>query len=107
LLSVVLTILGKTIAWCILLGLSVLAFGAFMSHRFRIYFALRHAWYRLQQWECTQRLGAKLSQWWPWGGASGRASAAGTSINTILFDNDMSEGLLFSSSSSSSPPPRE
>lgn len=78
-------IIGKTIAWLILMGLSVVAFGAIMSHRYRIYFALRGLWYTLLRLDCTLWILRKLRM---------DTSHVDTSLNTIIFDNEMSEGLL-------------
>jgi len=79
-------IIGKTIAWLILIGLSVLAFGAIMSNRYRIYFFLRGVWYTILRMPCTIWVLRKLrlSDYQP----------VDNSLNTIIFDNEMQEGLL-------------
>jgi hypothetical protein len=80
-----LRIIGKTIAWLILIMLSVVAFGAVMSNRYRIYFFLRGCWYTFVRLDCTVWILAKLR--------AGRSSVD-SSLNTIIFDNEMTEGLL-------------
>jgi hypothetical protein len=82
-------ILAKTVAWLILILLSVVAFGAAMSHRYRIYYFLRTGYYTVLGWPCTRWLRSKISS--VWGGSS---SYSPMDVNTILFDNDMNEGLL-------------
>jgi hypothetical protein len=79
-------IIGKTIAWLIIILLSVVAFGAFMSHRYRIYYYARTAWYTLCRLDCTVWLLSKLP--------FRSSSAVNDSLNTIIFDNEMNEGLL-------------
>ena len=43
----ILQIIAKTIAWLIIILLSVVAFGAMMSHRYRVYYFLRGMYYVL------------------------------------------------------------
>ncbi|GKY98956.1 hypothetical protein MPSEU_000851400 [Mayamaea pseudoterrestris] len=107
-----LRILAKTLAWCILLVLSVLLFGAIMSHRYRIYFFCRGLWLVFIRMQCTQTILLRLSQcteWvkskMPW--RSSRGGGGGAGLNTILFSsneddagryyNEMREGLLHGS----------
>jgi hypothetical protein len=80
-----LKIIGKTIAWLIIIALSVVAFGAIMSNRYRIYFFLRGVWYTILRMECTLFVMRKLRF---------NTSNVDTSLNTIIFDNEMTEGLL-------------
>ena len=107
-----LRILAKTLAWCILLALSVLLFGAIMSHRYRILYFCKGLWLVIMRLQCTQTLLLRLSQCTDWimerlpwrrssrGGGNGGAGG----LNTILFSsseddaahyyNEMREGLL-------------
>ena len=78
-------ILSKTIAWLIIIGLSVLAFGGIMSHRYRIYFFLRGVWYTIVRMDCTQWIFRKLRF---------GDQQVDSGLNTIIFDSEMSEGLL-------------
>jgi hypothetical protein len=80
-------IIGKTIALLILMGLSLLLFGAIMSNRYRIYYYIRSAWYSFLRWEGTRYVIRKLRLERFFGGQD-------TSLNGIIFDNDMTEGLL-------------
>ena len=59
-----------------------------MSNRYRIYYFLRGVWYTLLGLDCTQWLFQKL------GIHGGYYQPVDTSLNTIIFDNEMSEGLL-------------
>jgi hypothetical protein len=78
--------LGKTLAFLILLFLSVLAFGAIMNHRYRIYYFLRGLWYTIIGLECTQWILGKLGL---------RHRVDTSAMNTVIFDdNEMSYGLL-------------
>lgn len=86
-----LRIIGKTIAWLILIFLSVIAFGAVMSHRYRIYFFLRGCWYTFWRLDCTIWILTKLR----WRNSNTRSPPT----STILFDNELSEGLLMRESS--------
>jgi hypothetical protein len=81
-------IVRKTIAWLIFIALSVLAFGACMSHRYRIYFFLRGVWYTVLRMQCTQWVFRKLRIF---GGSDQQVDSG---LNTIIFDSEMSEGLL-------------
>jgi hypothetical protein len=94
----ILRILGKTIAWCILLALSILLFGACMSHRYRLWSLCRNAAYRLQRLECTRNVWERLQRLDPRarGNNSSYAGSAHHDLNTIIFDasHEMSEGLL-------------
>jgi hypothetical protein len=80
------SIMAKTIAWCIVILLVFLGFGAFMSNRYRIYFFLRGVWYSVLAMDCTQRIWRKLT---------GR-NTVDSGLNTIIFEDnpDMSDGLL-------------
>ncbi|GAX18012.1 hypothetical protein FisN_18Hu225 [Fistulifera solaris] len=80
------SIMAKTIAWCIIILLVFLGFGAFMSNRYRIYYFLRGVWYSLLAMDCTQRIWRKLT---------GRGTVD-SGLNTIIFEDnpDMSDGLL-------------
>lgn len=84
-----LRIIGKGIAWMILLFLGTLAFGGFMQHRYRIYYFARGCYYTLLRRGCTQWILSKLR--FNRGGAGGFVD---NSLNTIIFDNEMTEGLL-------------
>lgn len=68
--------------------LGVLAFGAVMNHRYRIYYFLRGVWFTLLGLPCTNYILAKL----------GIRHDAYQPTNTILFDNELSEGLLMQES---------
>jgi hypothetical protein len=83
-----LRIIGKTIAWLIIIALSVVAFGAIMSNRYRIYFFLRGVWYTVLRMDCTSYLMRKLRFW------DNNSQGVDSSLNTIIFDNEMTEGLL-------------
>jgi hypothetical protein len=113
-------ILGRSLAWLIVLGLSVLAFGFVMQHRYRIYFFLRGVYYSILSLECSQYLnrtlhlrevflvighysrmlwnatGARVVAFVQERGWFGRGGGGGVdgSLNTIIFDNELSEGLL-------------
>ena len=87
-----LQILGKAIAWLIILLLSFVAFGAIMSHRYRIYYFLRGCWFTFLRLDCTVWLLSKLQ--FPTGGGFRPSMNVSSSLNTIIFDNEMSEGLL-------------
>mmetsp|Transcript_12407 Transcript_12407/g.34186 ORF Transcript_12407/g.34186 Transcript_12407/m.34186 type:complete len:289 (-) Transcript_12407:119-985(-) len=81
------TIVGKTIAWLIIIMLSVLGFGACMSNRYRIYYYLRAAYYSFLRLRYVQWVIRKLHlQRFVGTGSS-------ESLNEIIFD-DMQEGLL-------------
>lgn len=81
-------IIAKTFGWLILIALSVLIFGAAMSNRYQIYYALRGIWYTILQMECTRWIITKLN-------IGGRGGGTNTSLNEIIFDNnDLTEGLL-------------
>jgi hypothetical protein len=82
------SILGKTIAWCIIILLVFLAFGAIMSNRYRIYYFMRGVWYTILALDCTRWIVRK---------ATGRDyQSIDASLNTIIFDNEneMTGGLL-------------
>jgi hypothetical protein len=81
-----LRIIGKTIAWLIIIALSVVAFGAIMSNRYRIYFFLRGVWYTILRMDCTLWIMRKLRFW--------DSDEIDGSLNTIIFDNEMTEGLM-------------
>ena len=90
-----LKIIAKTIAWLIIILLSVVAFGACMSHRYRIYYYLRGICFIVTRFllrlSCTTYILSKLR-------LSSYSSSSNNNNNfdvgTIIFDNDMSEGLL-------------
>lgn len=76
----------KTIAWCIILVLSLLAFGAIMANRYRIFFFLRGVWYTILRMECTGWVLRKLRL--------GDYQPVDQSLNTVIFENEMDQGLL-------------
>lgn len=80
-------IVRKTVAWLIIIALGVLAFGACMSHRYRIYFFLRGVWYTILRMRCTQWVFRKLRVF-------GSDQQVDSGLNTIIFDSEMSDGLL-------------
>ena len=86
-----LRIIGKGIAWMILLFLGTLAFGGFMQHRYRIYYFARGCYYTVLRLGCTQWILSKLRFNRGGGGGGGFVD---NSLNTIIFDNEMTEGLL-------------
>jgi len=73
----VLRVLGKTIGWLIIIGLSVVGFGAVMSHRYRIYFCLRGLWYALLRTNFVRSILNKIGR----GGGSG-TNGMDTALNT-------------------------
>ena len=83
-----LRIIGKTIAWMILLLLGTVAFGGFMQHRYRIYYFARGCYYTVLRLNCTQWILRKLLRF----DRGGRSFD--NSLNTIIFDNEMTQGLL-------------
>jgi hypothetical protein len=87
-------VLCKTVAWMMVAGISVLAFGACMSNRYRIYYYLRGAWFSLLRLGCTQAVlrTLRLEGFFFGGRRGGRES----SLNEIIFEgnNDLHEGLL-------------
>jgi hypothetical protein len=85
-------IVRKTVAWLIIIALSVLAFGACMSHRYRIYFFLRGVWYTILRMRCTQWVFRKLR-------VVGSDQQVDSGLNTIIFDSEMSDGLLLNENS--------
>jgi len=82
-----LRIIGKTIAWMILLLLGTVAFGAVMQHRYRIYYFVRGCYFTVLRLNCTQWILRKLRFERGSGGVD-------SSLNTLIFDNEMTEGLL-------------
>lgn len=80
-------IVRKTVAWLIIIALGVLTFGACMSHRYRIYFFLRGVWYTILRMRCTQWVFRKLRVF-------GSDQQVDSGLNTIIFDSEMSDGLL-------------
>jgi hypothetical protein len=90
-------IIAKTVAWLIIILLSVVAFGACMSHRYRIYYYLRSTYYTvtrfLLQLPCTIYILSKL-RLSSFSSSNGNNNSNNFDVNTIIFDNDMSEGLL-------------
>ena len=85
-----LRIIGKAIAWMILLFLGTLAFGGFMQHRYRVYYFVRGCYYTVLRLGCTQWIFSKLR----FNNRGGGGAAVDNSLNTIIFDNEMTEGLL-------------
>lgn len=87
-------VLGKTAAWMVLAGLSVLAFGSCMSNRYRIYYYLRGSWFSFLRLGCTRSIlrTLRLDGFVFGGGRRGRDS----SLNDVIFEggNDLHEGLL-------------
>jgi len=81
-------ILGKTIAWLLLTALAILAFGALFSNRYRILYALKSAWYTFLGWNLTRKVLRFLRLDGYFGGY--RES----SLNEIIFDNDLTQGLM-------------
>lgn len=84
-------ILGKTLAWLIIIALSVLLFGAIMSNRYRIYYYIRSGWYSFLRSDRTQWVVRKLHLQRFFGGQE-------PSLNEIIFDNNLGEGLLMQES---------
>jgi len=78
----------KTIALFIFLVLSLLAFGAIMSNRYRIYFFLRGVWYTILGLECTRWIMRKLRI------SDGGYQPVDRGLNTVIFENEMDQGLL-------------
>jgi len=68
-------------------GLSVLAFGAIMSNRYRIYYYLRGIWYTFTH---------KLRRLSPLRRRNGTNADPSSTLNEIIFsdNNDLQEGLL-------------
>eukprot|EP00980_Cylindrotheca_fusiformis_P016762 scaffold5048_cov121-Cylindrotheca_fusiformis.AAC.13 len=83
-------ILGKTVAWLALCALSVLAFGALFSNRYRIYYYGKSAWYGFLRWNATR----KVLRFLRLDGFVGGGAYEETSLNEIIFDNDLSQGLM-------------
>lgn len=77
----------KTIALFILLVLSLLAFGAIMANRYRIYFFLRGVWYTILSMECTRWVLRKLR-------ISPDYTPVDPGLNTVIFESEMDRGLL-------------
>lgn len=84
-------ILGKTLAWLVIIALSVLLFGAIMSNRYRIYYYIRSGWYSFLRSDRTQWVVRKLHLQRFFGGQE-------PSLNEIIFDNNLGEGLLMQES---------
>mmetsp|Transcript_2149 Transcript_2149/g.3090 ORF Transcript_2149/g.3090 Transcript_2149/m.3090 type:complete len:255 (-) Transcript_2149:1560-2324(-) len=84
-------IIAKSIGWLIVVALSVLLFGAVMSNRYQLYYALRGVWFTILQMDCTRWIMSKLN----FRGTRHRSGADGY-LNDIVFDenNDLTEGLL-------------
>jgi hypothetical protein len=82
--------LEKTLALCILFVLCLLAFGAIMQNRYRIYFFLRGVWYTILRMSCTHWILVKLRI------RRGDTTNIDSSLNAALFENDdlMDQGLL-------------
>jgi len=85
-------IIAKSIGWLIIVALSVLLFGAVMSNRYQLYYALRGIWFTILQMDCTRWIMNKLNL----RGARRRRAGADGSLNELIFDenNDLTEGLL-------------
>jgi hypothetical protein len=62
-----------------------------MSNRYRIYYYIRSAWYSFLRWEGTRYVIRKLRLERFFGGGQ---DGGGSALNGIIFDNDMTEGLL-------------
>jgi hypothetical protein len=79
----------KTLALCILFVLALLAFGAIMQNRYRIYFFLRGVWYTILRMSCTHWILVKLR-------IRSDSTSIDSSLNAALFENDdmMDQGLL-------------
>jgi hypothetical protein len=85
----------------VLAGLSVLAFAACMTHRYRIYYYFRGVWYSFLRLETTHWVLWKLRlEWYFYGTSSSGGGGRGsnyTSLNEIIFEgnfNGLQEGLL-------------
>jgi hypothetical protein len=70
-----------------MIALGVLSFGACMSNRYRIYYYIRGVWYSFLRMEGTRWVIRKLRLERLFGGHD-------SSLNEIIFDNDLTEGLL-------------
>lgn len=81
-------IIMNTIGLLILITLSVLLFGAIMSNRYQIYYALRGILYTILQMGCTRWIIVKLNL------GRSRDIHTNSSLNEIIFDSDPNEGLL-------------
>ena len=82
-------IIGKTIAWLIICGLSVLAFGAIFSNRYRIYYYLKASWNSFLRLQGTQKVLRFLRlEGFVYGGGQE------ISLNEIIFDSDLRQGLM-------------
>lgn len=84
-------IIAKSIGWLIVVAFSVLLFGAVMSNRYQLYYALRGVWFTILQMDCTRWIMSKLN----FRGRRHRSGADGY-LNDIVFDenNELTEGLL-------------
>uniref|UniRef100_A0A7S1D950 Uncharacterized protein n=1 Tax=Cyclophora tenuis TaxID=216820 RepID=A0A7S1D950_CYCTE len=80
------SIAAKTVGWLILITLSVLLFGAVVSNRYRILYASRGMWLHVLRLGCTRWLLERFRRT--------SASTQDSSLNQIIFDQDLSEGLL-------------
>jgi len=81
-------VIMKSIFWLFMAGLSVLAFGAIMSNRYRIYYYLRGIWYTFTH---------KLRRFSPLIRRTDTNADPSSTLNQIIFsddDNDLQEGLL-------------
>mmetsp|Transcript_5324 Transcript_5324/g.6474 ORF Transcript_5324/g.6474 Transcript_5324/m.6474 type:complete len:265 (+) Transcript_5324:218-1012(+) len=83
-------IIAKTIAYILIMILCVLLFGAIMSNRYRIYYALRGLWHVILQLNCTRWIRQKIRYGFR------RSPSSGGSLNDTIFEpsNDMTQGLL-------------
>lgn len=91
-------VLAKAVGWMVLAGLCVVAFGACMTHRYRIYYYLRGVWYTFLRLDCTMWVLRTLRlERFVYGGGSGGLGGDYTSLNEIIFDStlgDLQDGLL-------------
>lgn len=86
----ILGIISKTIAWFILIALSLLGFGSCMSNRYRIYYFFKGIWYTFLRLDCTNWILCKLRL------RGDSYTPMNNSLNTVIFEQDgvSSEGLL-------------
>ena len=84
-----LRMMGKLIAWCLLMGLAVLAYGWAMNHRYQIAYYCRHLGHCLVS--CQRLVVAKLRQrgWWLRRGNDYMAVERydAQAMNTLIFDS--------------------
>lgn len=87
-----LRMMGKLVAWCLLMGLAVLAYGWAMNHRYQIAYYCRHLGHCLVS--CQRLVAAKLRQrGWIGGGRGGGGDYMAVerydaqAMNTLIFDS--------------------